>query len=62
MTRPSDGNAKRLKQAQKILDLFADVHGRPARTPEELEKWAASPDGKRYLADFHDLEGKVIPD
>lgn len=51
-----------LKQAEKILSLFEDMHGRPARTMEELDAWAGSPDGKRYLADFHDRQGKVIPD
>jgi hypothetical protein len=52
----------RLKQAEKILSLFEDVHGHPARTMEELNKWATSLDGERYLANFQDRFGHIIPD
>jgi hypothetical protein len=51
-----------LQQAEKILSLFADANGRPARTMEELTAWAASADGKRYLSAFRDANGHIIPD
>jgi hypothetical protein len=58
----TDADKWRLKQAEKILDLFKDAHGRPARTIQELEDWACSPDGRRYRKDFQDRDGKIIPD
>jgi hypothetical protein len=57
-----DANQRRLRQAAKILSLFEDVHGYPARTMEELTKWAVSPEGKRYVADFKDQSGHTVPD
>ena len=56
------GEKWRLKQVEKVLSLFEDVHGRPARSPEELEQWAASPEGQRYIAEFSDKDGHIIPD
>lgn len=32
-----------------ILDIFAQAHGRPARTMQEVEKWAATYEGSRVL-------------
>jgi hypothetical protein len=42
--------AYRLRQAQKLLDVFEDANGHPARTLLELEQWAVSPQGKAALA------------
>ena len=36
------GEKYRIAQAQKLLDLFSDAHGRPAETLDELEDWARS--------------------
>jgi hypothetical protein len=34
------GNQYRDRQSQKLLDVFADAHGRPAETVEELSQWS----------------------
>jgi hypothetical protein len=52
----------RLKQAAKLLSLFEDMNKRPAETVEELGQWATSPEGRRYIEQFHDENGHVIPD
>ncbi len=63
MLREADAaEAFRLRQAQKLLDLFEGAHGRPAITLEELEHWVGSAEGKAVLADHHTREGKIIPD
>ena len=48
-------------QAQKLLDLFKEAHGREATSVEELSAWATSPAGKAVLARHHDKDGKIIP-
>jgi hypothetical protein len=58
----TDADRRREKQAEKIIDLFRDAHGRGPRTIEELEAWASSADGKRHRKEFHDRDGKIIPD
>jgi hypothetical protein len=55
------GERHRLRQAQKLLDLFEDAHGKTATSQEELESWLASPDGRAALAYDLDAEGKIIP-
>jgi hypothetical protein len=35
-------HAHRMAQVQKLLDAFEGAHGRPARTVQELNEWAAS--------------------
>ena len=41
----------RLGKTQELLDLFQAAHrGRPARTVEELEEWAGSPEGKQVAS------------
>jgi hypothetical protein len=52
----------RLRQIEKILSLFEDVHRRPARTIEKLDAWVGSPEGSRYLDAFRDTKGKIIRD
>jgi hypothetical protein len=42
-------DAHRLAQVRKLLDAFEGAHGRPARTVQELNEWAASPEGKSAL-------------
>ena len=37
-----DAQKWRLKQAQAMLDLFEEDHGRAAATLEELKKWASA--------------------
>ncbi len=51
--------AYRLKQAQKMLDLFEVAHGRPATTIEELVRWAGTVEGKAVLADRRNQDGKI---
>ena len=53
-------NAYRLRQAQRILDIFAATNGRPARTLEELEKWSTTPEGQAALAVNSDPETGFI--
>lgn len=57
----SDAEKYRIAQAQKLLDLFAGAKGRPARTPEELEKWLQSPQGKAATTYDKTPRGKIIP-
>jgi hypothetical protein len=35
-----------IPSAQKLLDLYEEANGKPARTLEELTKWMMSPAGK----------------
>jgi hypothetical protein len=58
----SDKSDYRNRQAQKVLDLFKDAKGRPAKSIEELEAWVASPEGRRALAYDRTPDGKIIPD
>ena len=37
-------------EVQNALDYFYEAHGRFPRTPDEVKKWAATPEGKRALA------------
>ena len=48
-------------QAQKILDLFQAVKGKPAQSVPELEQWVKTPQGKAALARHHDKNGKIDP-
>jgi hypothetical protein len=57
----SIGHNYRLAQAQKLLDVFEEAHGRPAQTYEELEDWAGSPEGKAALAYHRTPNGTIIP-
>jgi hypothetical protein len=51
MVEEDDAHAYRLVQTQELLDLFQAAHrGRPARTVEELEEWAGSPEGKQVAS------------
>jgi hypothetical protein len=36
----------RLRQAEEMLRIFQEEHGRPARTTEELTDWLTSPEGR----------------
>ena len=50
MVEEHNAHAYRLAQTQEFLDLFQAAHrGRPARTVEELEEWAGSPEGKQVV-------------
>ena len=51
----------RLAQAEKLLDLFNEVHGRPAATVEELEEWVKSPKGRAATACHRGKDGKIVP-
>jgi hypothetical protein len=57
-----DAEAYRLRQAQKLLDLFEGANGRPAETMDELTQWCVSPAGKAAMAYDHTADGKIIPD
>jgi hypothetical protein len=60
--KKSDAAKYRLRQAQKLLDLFEDANGRPAKDGDELSAWFASPEGRKAIAYDCDKEGKIIPD
>jgi hypothetical protein len=55
------GDAYRLAQAQKLIDLYETAHCRPPSSVKEMEDWAATPKGKAILAGHHDEDGKIIP-
>ena len=48
--------------SEKILRLFRNSNGRPARTMDELTRWAKSKDGRRCLDAHSDKSGHIIPD
>jgi len=51
MVEEHNAHAYRLAQTQELLDLFQAAHrGRPARTVEELEEWAGSPERKQVAS------------
>jgi hypothetical protein len=49
MDEDDAADAHRLAQVRKLLDAFEGAHGRPARTVQELNEWAASPEGTARL-------------
>jgi hypothetical protein len=49
----TDAERHRLVHAQKLIDLFEDVHGRPAISARELIYWATSPEGHAAIAADH---------
>ena len=49
-SQKSDAEKFRLAQVEKLLRLFENAHGRPAKTAEELDAWLASPAGKAATA------------
>jgi hypothetical protein len=51
----------RIKRAQKLLDVFEEINGRPAQTVQELEIWVASPAGKAALSENEGQGGTIIP-
>jgi hypothetical protein len=61
MTDKEDAEKYRLAQAQKLLDLFEEANGRPAKTTQELSDWLTSPEGQRAIAYDHTPDGKIIP-
>ena len=48
-----------LAQIQKLLDLFQAANGKPATSPEELDNWLASPEGRTVTAPHTDKDGKM---
>jgi hypothetical protein len=57
-----DAHAYRILQAQKLLDLFAEAHGRGAISPDELNAWLSSPEGEAACAYDKTPGGKISPD
>lgn len=57
-----DAEKYRLDQARKLLSLFEDAHGRPARTTEELGEWLQSPQGEAATKDDRLPDGTINPD
>jgi hypothetical protein len=49
------------KQAQKLIDLFTEAHGRGPTSVEQLSDWVASPEGNAVVAPHRDERGKIIP-
>ena len=46
MTMKDAADMHGVAQAQKLLDLFENAKGRPARTMGELKDWLGSPEGQ----------------
>jgi hypothetical protein len=61
-SKKSDADKWRLRQAQKLLKLFEDAHGREMTSADDLRAWFKSPQGKAALAPHLDKDGKLIPD
>jgi hypothetical protein len=61
MNKETDAESYRLRQAEKMLELFAEANGREAASIEELQEWMASPGGRAATAYDRDEEGKIIP-
>jgi hypothetical protein len=57
-----DAENYRLRQAENMLKLFEDAHGRPARSVEEFTKWGTSAEGKAALEYYRGPNGKVLPE
>jgi hypothetical protein len=49
----TDAEREQHIQAQKLIDLFENVHGRPAISARELVDWAASQEGRAAIAADH---------
>lgn len=62
MTVEEAAHQYRLRQMQKLLDLFEDSNGRPARTCVELDEWVGSDAGRAAMAYDTGVDGKIIPD
>jgi len=62
MDEDDAADAHRLAQVRKLLDAFEGAHGRPARTVQELNEWAASPEGMSALAYDRTPDGNIIPE
>jgi hypothetical protein len=61
-TKAEAAKAYQLAQAAKLLKLFEDANGHPAKTIEELTDWVSSPEGKAAMTYDHTPDGKIIPD
>ena len=61
MNDKADAEAYRLKQVEKLLELFKEANGREAISPEELGRWLESPEGRAATAYDRDKRGKIIP-
>ncbi len=61
-TIAQDAHRYRLRQAEKLLDLFEDANGRPPKSTDELAWWVASPAGKAATAYDKSTDGRIIPD
>jgi hypothetical protein len=59
LTTEEAAHQRRLLQAQKLLDAFQEMHGRPATDIEELDKWLGSSAGKAALSEHFDEHGKI---
>jgi hypothetical protein len=51
-------DAYRLAQTQKLIDLFTGARGKPPQTPDELNAWLESPEGKALTAIFNSKNGR----
>ncbi len=52
----------RLRQFKKLVALFEEAQGRPARNCVEVCEWLTSPEGKWATAYDTDPKGEIIPD
>lgn len=62
MSDAEDAHKYRLKQAEKLLRLFHEAKGHPARTFQELDDWVGSREGRAATAYDRTPDGKIIPD
>jgi hypothetical protein len=54
-------NDPKWQHLQKEIDAFFLAHGRKPRSVPELERWAASPEGKAALSEYSDEPDKKNP-
>jgi hypothetical protein len=59
LTDEQAANAYRLRQAEKILQIFKTDQGRQVESMEELELWAGTARGQAALARHRN--GKIVP-
>jgi len=62
MAEQSEEFAYWRRQAEKLVSLFERTHGRRPETPEELNSWCSSAEGKRAVSEHLTPDGKIIPD
>jgi hypothetical protein len=55
-------DAYRIRQAEKIFQLFEQANGRPPANSEDIIEWMKTPEGEALMSRHRDARGKIIPD